>query len=213
MKRLELEPTLLRQLKISAYWILGFVILIWVLALANLLLGQRLSAFGIYPRTIQGLPGIIFYPFLHNGIGHVLMNTIPFIILGSLVMLQGPRVFLKVTVFITLLSGAAIWLFARSGQHLGASVLIFGYFGFLVAAGWYQRNVISILIAVITLFLYGSILWGVLPTSARVSWEGHLFGLLAGILAARLLLGKDRPKRIELPRLFQWVDRDRIDRA
>jgi membrane associated rhomboid family serine protease len=191
MERSDSEPSLGQQLKTSAYWILGFVLLIWGVELVNLLLGHRLSAWGIRPRIVAGLPGIALSPFLHDGIGHVLLNTIPFIILGWLVILHGTRVFLEVSVFIILLGGAGVWLFARPGHHVGASGLIFGYFGFLVARGWYERSLGSILVAFVTISVYGGMLWGVLPIYARVSWEGHLFGLLAGILAARLLAPND----------------------
>jgi membrane associated rhomboid family serine protease len=191
MEHRESKPTLLQQWKVSAFWILGIVLLMWGIALVNAALGFRLSAWGIRPRTVSGLLGIPLSPFLHGGIGHVLVNTIPFIILGWLVILHGTRLFLEVSVFVILVSGAGIWLFGRSAYHVGASGLIFGYFGFLVARGYYERSLGSILVAFLTILLYGGMLWGVLPVTARISWEGHLFGLLAGILAARLLAPED----------------------
>ena len=187
MERLKTEPGLGQLVKTSAYWIFGFVLIIWIVELVNLVLGHRLNILGIFPRTVAGLPGIVLSPFLHLGIGHVLLNTIPFVILGWLVILHGNRVFLEVSVVIILVSGAGIWLLGRSGYHVGASGLIFGYFGFLVGRGWYERSVSSILIAVVTIVLYGGMLWGLLPLRNGVSWEAHLFGLLAGILAARLV--------------------------
>lgn len=191
MKHLKSETSLGQQLKTSAFWIFGCTLVIWVVELANLLLGHRLNSLGILPRSLAGLPGILLAPFLHYGIGHVLLNTIPFVILGWLVILYGGRVFLEVSVLVILVSGAGVWLFGRSGYHVGASGLIFGYFGFLVARGWYERSLSSIVIAVITTALYGGLLWGLLPLRTGVSWEAHLFGLLAGILAARLLPGED----------------------
>jgi membrane associated rhomboid family serine protease len=187
IEHLKTEPSLGQQLKASAYWIFGLVLVIWAVEVANLLLGHQLNLLGILPRTIAGLPGIALSPFLHHGIGHVLLNTIPLVILGGLVILQGTRVFLEVSLVIILVSGVGVWLFGRSGYHVGASGLIFGYFGFLIARSWYERSVSSILIAVITIVLYGGILWGLLPTQTGVSWEVHLFGLLGGILAARLV--------------------------
>jgi membrane associated rhomboid family serine protease len=167
------------------------VLIIWVVELVNQLLGHRLNLFGIHPRTVAGLPGIILSPFLHTGIGHVLLNTIPLVILGWLVILHGPRVFLEVSLLIIVVSGIGVWIFGRSGYHVGASGLIFGYFGYLVARGWYERSLSSILIALVTIVLYGGILLGVLPFRAGVSWEAHLFGLLGGILAARLVPVED----------------------
>ncbi|GAB4539868.1 MAG: rhomboid family intramembrane serine protease [Anaerolineae bacterium] len=193
MKHLKSEISLGQQLKISAWYIFGFVLVIWGVELVNLLLGHRLNSLGILPRSLAGVPGILLAPFLHYGIGHVLLNTIPFVILGWLVILYGPRVFVEASLLIILVSGVGVWLVGRSGYHVGASGLIFGYFGFLVARGWYERSLSSIVIAVISILLYGGLLWGVLPSRPGVSWETHLLGLLAGILAARLVSSEDHP--------------------
>lgn len=114
-------------------------------------------------------------------------NTIPFIVLGILVSLRGLDDFFELSLIIMVVGGAAVWLFGRQAYHIGASGLIFGYLGFLVAAGWYERKFISLVVALIVLFLYGGMIWGVLPLRPFVSWEGHLFSLLAGIVCARLL--------------------------
>lgn len=186
MKQDRGESTLRQRLKSKAYLIVGFVALIWAVELANVVLGHRLNVLGIQPRTVVGLPGILLAPFLHGGISHVLVNTIPFVILGWLVMLEGTGTFLGVSLIVILVAGAGTWLFGRPGVHVGASSLIFGYFGFLLGRAWYRRSTGSILVALVTLALYGGLLWGVLPLGTRISWEGHLFGLLAGILAAWL---------------------------
>jgi len=186
MKQVREQPSLRQEFKSKAYLIVGFVALIWAVELVNTVLGHRLNVLGIHPRTVIGLPGILLAPFLHGGIGHVLVNTIPFVILGWLVILHGTGTFLEVSLIVILVAGAGTWLFGRPGVHVGASSLIFGYFGFLVGRAWYQRSVGSILVALVTLALYGGLLWGVLPLHTRISWEGHLFGLLAGILAAWL---------------------------
>ena len=187
VERLRSESGLGQQLKTSAYLILGLILVIWAVELVNLLLGHQLNVLGILPRTVAGLPGIILSPFLHNGIDHVLLNTIPLIILGGLVILHGPRAFVEVSLVIILVTGVGVWIFGRSNYHVGASGLIFGYFGFLVGRSWYERSISSILIALVTIVLYGGILLGVLPIRAGMSWEAHLFGLLGGILAARLV--------------------------
>ncbi len=169
------------------YIVIMFVILFWVVELVNIVFGHKFGVFGILPRTLVGLRGIIFSPFIHHNILHLLLNTIPFIVLGSLVCLRGLDDFLELSLFAMLLGGIGVWLFGRQAYHIGASGLIFSYFGFLVAAGLYEKKIISILVSLVTLFLYGGIIWGVLPLRPFVSWEGHLFGLLAGIGAARLL--------------------------
>jgi len=174
------------SIKRNLYWILGFVVLIWVIELINFSIGHRLSDWGILPRTLKGLRGIPLSPFLHASLIHVMMNTIPLAVLGGFVILHGRQMFFEVSIIIILVSGAALWLFGRSSYHVGASGLIFGYFGYLVLRAWYDRSLKSFIIAFVTVFLYGGIIWGLLPTFSRISWEGHLFGLLAGILAARL---------------------------
>jgi membrane associated rhomboid family serine protease len=166
--------------------ILGCVALLWGIECVNALLNHRLNRWGILPRTFVGLVGIPLSPFLHGSFAHLILNTVPLVTLGSFVAFYGVRLFLAVSLWIILLSGGALWLFGRSAYHVGASSVLFGYFGYLVARGWYERSVTALLVALLTLVLYGSIVWGILPTWAYISWEGHLFGLLAGVLVARL---------------------------
>ena len=173
-----------------------FVAAIWALAGVDFLMDNRLAEYGIVPRTMDGLWGIPLAPFLHGGFGHVISNTVPLLLLGGLVATRGWQTLLGVTLFVVLLGGAGVWLVARGGSHIGASGLVFGYFGYLVARGWYDRRIVSILIAVVVILVYGGLLFGVLPTGGRVSWEGHLTGLIAGVLAARF--GKaDRREEME----------------
>ena len=174
------------SIKKNLYWILGFVVLIWTIELVNFSIGHRLSDWGILPRTLKGLRGIPLSPFLHASLIHLMMNTIPLAVLGGFVILHGRQIFFEISIIIILVSGTALWLFGRSSYHVGASGLIFGYFGYLVLRAWYDRSLKSFIIAFVTVFLYGGIIWGLMPTFSRISWEGHLFGLLAGILAARL---------------------------
>ena len=162
-----------------------FVAVIWALAGVDFLMDNRLAEYGIVPRTMDGLWGIPLAPFLHGGFGHAFSNTVPLLMLGGLVATRGWQTLLGVTLFVVLLGGAGVWLAARGGSHIGASGLVFGYFGYLVARGWYDRRIVSILIAIVVMVVYGGLLFGVLPTGGRVSWEGHLTGLIAGVLAAR----------------------------
>ena len=191
------KTKLVSDFKDKTYWILGFVVIVWVVALVNLFLGYRLDAWGLYPRSVRGLVGIFLSPFLHYGLRHVLANTIPFVVLGSLVILRGIEEFLELTLFIIVVGGAAVWLLGRPAYHVGASGLIMGYFGFLVARGWYERSFVSTIIAVFVIVFYGGAIWSVLPGAWRVSWEMHLFGLISGVLAARLLTA--RPASSHLP--------------
>ena len=165
--------------------LLGCVVFLWGIECVNALLDHRLNRWGILPRTLTGLVGIPLSPFLHGSFAHLMLNTVPLVTLGSFVAFYGTRVFLAVSLWIMFLSGAALWLFGRSAYHVGASSVLFGYFGYLVARGWYERSITALLVAFLTLVLYGSIVWGALPTRSYISWEGHLFGLLAGVLMAR----------------------------
>lgn len=158
---------------------------IWAVEIVNFLLGHGLTGWGILPRSVPGLVGIPLAPLLHASFGHAASNTVPLIVLGGLTAAAGDGRFWSRTVMITLLSGALVWLFARSAYHVGASGLIFGYFGFLLARAIIERSIVTIAVAVVTIAVYGSILWGVLPLQSHVSFEGHLFGLIAGLAVAR----------------------------
>jgi len=181
-----------RRLRECLPWIVGLVVLCWVVALADLVLDHRFMGYGIRPRTRNGLLGILFCPFLHGGFHHLILKTLPLLVLGLLVALRGIGSFMGASLLIIVLGGAGVWIFGQPANHIGASGLIFGYFGFLLARGWIVRDLGSILIAVFVLLAYGGMIWGILPLRAHVSWESHLFGLLAGIVAARMEAGPGR---------------------
>ena len=164
------------------------VALMWLVGMLNLLFDYRLSEYGVVPRTAEGLIGIPLMPFLHGSFDHLVVNTLPTVVLGGLVAIHGSRKFLTATVFITLVGGGALWVVGRHAVHVGASGLVFGFFGYLIARAWYTRSLVAVLIAVVVAVVYGGILLGVLPFFQEgVSWEGHLTGLIAGVLAARLM--------------------------
>ena len=181
------------NLKAALLFAVGLVAVMWIVEMVNILLDYRLSEFGIVPRSIDGLRGIPLMPFLHANFNHLAVNTLPVALLGALVAIQGKGGFLKVTAFIMLVGGFALWVVGREGVHVGASGLIFGYVGYLIARAWYVRSLGAVLVAIVVIVLYGGALFGVLPTTPGVSWEGHLTGLLAGGLAARV----SRPDRRE----------------
>jgi membrane associated rhomboid family serine protease len=174
----------------AIYWIVGFIIVIWLIEIINLSMDHYLCDYGIFPRTKFGLLGIFLSPFLHYGFEHVMMNTLPFIILAGFVIIHNPNQFLKVSIFIIIIGGFGVWLFGRTASHVGASGLIFGYFGFIISRSWYQRSFVTVIIALITILLYGGMLIGIVPLFSYISWEAHLFGFISGILAARILIEK-----------------------
>lgn len=177
-----------RELKTHATILGGSVAVMWVLELVDIIfLKQALNIYGILPREMIGLRGILFAPFLHAGLPHLISNTIPFLFLGWFVMLQETSDFFIVTAITMLVSGFGVWLFGATGLHVGASGVIFGYLGFLLARGYFERNFPSILLSIIVGIFYGGAIWGVLPIQQGVSWEGHLFGFAGGVLAASFL--------------------------
>lgn len=175
-----------REIRDHLFLLFGLLGAMWIIEVLDTLPFLDLDRYGIHPRSASGLTGIVTAPFLHTDFGHLLLNSVPFIILGGTVLLSGVRVFWAVTIFVTLAGGFAVWLFAaKSTNHIGASGLIFGYLGFLLARGVFERSFSAFFIACAILFAYGGLLFGVLPLQPGVSWQGHLFGFLAGIGAAR----------------------------
>ncbi|MBD2462105.1 rhomboid family intramembrane serine protease [Oscillatoria sp. FACHB-1407] len=177
-------------IQLQAQILLGCLAVLWGLELVDsLLLRGAFNSFGIRPRKLIGLRGILLAPLLHGNLRHLAANTVPFLILGGLVMLRGLNDFLIVTAVAWLVSGTGVWLFASPrSNHIGASGVVFGYFGFLLLRGYFERSLIAIAISILVGLLYGSLIWGVLPIRRGVSWLGHLFGFGGGVLAARYLL-------------------------
>ncbi len=168
--------------------ILAFVAVLWLLELIDILFfRQGLNSLGIRPRSLEGLRGILFAPLLHAGLGHLATNTLPLLVLGFFVLLRGFSTFLVVTATVWLVGGLGTWLTGGVNTlHLGASIIVFGYLGYLLARAFYERSLNALLIAVVVGLLYGGALFGILPLRSGVSWQGHLFGLVGGILAARM---------------------------
>ncbi|HAG83165.1 MAG TPA: rhomboid family intramembrane serine protease [Cyanobacteria bacterium UBA12227] len=184
---------LAREVKTQATILGGIVGTMWIIEFVDLIFFRNsLNSYGILPRHIIGLRGILFAPFLHGNLLHLISNTIPFLTLGWFVMLQETSDFFGVTAITMVVSGLGVWVFGSAGVHIGASSLIFGYLGFLLLRGYFQRNFASIMLSLIVGFLYGGAIWGVLPSVPGVSWEGHLFGFIGGILAARFLSRRKR---------------------
>lgn len=162
---------------------------IWATHLVNIALGGALTQhFGLVPRSLDGAPGIVGMHFLHGSWEHLIANTPPLLVLGGLIAAFAPDRFWRATVISLLLAGVLIWLFARGHNHIGASALIFGWFGFLVAFGVIERSWRALIGAAAAVLIYGApSLLGLTATDARVSWDGHMAGLAAGVIAAYAL--------------------------
>lgn len=168
----------------------GFIFFIWFVELVDwLIFDGALDGYGIKPRTVNGLIGILYAPFLHGGVGHLMANTMPILILGGLIIVsRGLKEFFIVTGMVMIIGGLGTWLIGPSfSVHIGASGLVFGYFGFLLLMAYFERSCQAIVVAVVVLFIYGGLIWGILPRGDGISWQSHLFGLVGGILAAYLL--------------------------
>ncbi|KTC84087.1 rhomboid family intramembrane serine protease [Legionella brunensis] len=159
----------------------------WLVYFLNLFFNNRLLYLGIIPRRLYGLSGILFSPLLHANFNHLFFNSIPLLVLSNFILINGLTYFLYVTVFITILSGFLIWCFAKPGIHIGASALITGYWGLLVSDILQQGTVTAIILGIISLYYFAGIFLGIFPGKKGVSWEGHLFGLIAGFATSYIV--------------------------
>jgi membrane associated rhomboid family serine protease len=146
-----------------------------------------LEFYGVRPRQLTGLEGVLFAPLLHAGWAHLIANTVPLLVLGWLVLAGGTRQFVTVTVIVWLISGVGTWVIGSPGVHLGASGIAFGWLVFLLLRGLFLWSVKQIFVALLLFFYWGGMLWGVIPGQPGISWEAHLFGAVGGLIAAWLL--------------------------
>jgi membrane associated rhomboid family serine protease len=162
--------------------------LMWALEIFDQVASVNLDQYGIKPHEADGLPGIVTAPFLHAGFGHLEGNTVPFLLLGGAIALSGLRKVVLATLVIAVVGGLGVWLFAPSGtDHIGASGLVFGYAAYLIARGLFSRSMVHLVVGVLVIGVYGTtLLFGLAPRDG-ISWQGHLFGAVGGVVAARLL--------------------------
>lgn len=177
----------------------AFVALLYVLEAIDTVVNGRLDGWGIRPLNWDGLWGIAFAPMLHDGWGHLFANTVPLLVLGFLVLLSGIGRGLAATGIVWVIGGLGTWLTGGPYLHVGASVLVFGWLTYLLVRGIFARNVGQILVGVMVLFVYGGVLWGVLPGQHGISWQGHLFGAIGGVVAAWALSSDARRTRHSAP--------------
>lgn len=188
-----------RTLKQQAAVVGGSVTAVWAGFGVQVVTGNAVVAYGIRPRTLDGLWGILVAPFLHGSPEHLIANTVPLVLLGWLVMLRDARHFIPVTVLAMLGSGLCAWTFGASGSvHIGASGVVFGYLGFLMLAGWYARSLGAIVLSILVTLLWGGVVAGVLPGQPGISWQAHLGGFVGGILAARMLAPRNPRFKVAL---------------
>jgi membrane associated rhomboid family serine protease len=188
--------------RLAAKIALGFVALIWLIGLLNWGLNLELERFGIRPRQLAGLPGILLAPLLHGGFSHLLANSLPLLVLGTVMFHLYPNSALKVIPAVYLGPGIAVWLFARESIHIGASGLVYGLVTYIFVAGLIRRDRRAIGASLLVCFLYGTLAWGVFPIQPGVSWETHLAAALIGLVLAIALRHLDIPPR----KRYAWED-------
>lgn len=159
----------------------------------------NLSQFGVFPRDISGLKGILFYPLIHGSLEHLFNNSVPLFVLLFVLFYFYPTLAVRTVVLIYFLSGMWIWISARQNFHIGASGVVYGLASFLFFSGMFRKDNRMMAISLMVAFLYGSMVWGIFPFQERVSWEGHLWGAVSG-LALAFLYRKQGPQ----PKVYQW---------
>ncbi|WP_019193411.1 rhomboid family intramembrane serine protease [Corynebacterium timonense] len=175
---------------------LGFLAVIWAVFLVNtIFFGRKLNYFGIHPLDPSGLTGIFFAPLLHADLSHIMSNSVPGAIFCFLIGYSGSRVFWEVTGFTWIIAGVGTWIFGGVGtNHIGASSLVYGWLTYLIIRGIFNRSMKQILLGVILGFFYSGLIWGVLPINPGVSWQGHLFGAIGGLVAGMVITSDDPPE-------------------
>ena len=186
---------------------LGFVALIWVIQLLDWALDLEPADFGVRPRRLAGLPGIFFAPLVHGGFAHLLANSPPLLVLGTAMLYLYPSAALRVLPAVYLGTGVAVWLFARGSAHVGASGLIYGLVSYIFVAGLIRRDRRAIAASLLVCFMYGALIWGLLPIEPGVSWETHLVAALIGIVLAIALRRRDIPPPVR----YTWENEEDND--
>jgi len=176
-------------------------IILWVVHLLSLLFNEDLSKLGLLPRNLLGLLGIFTSPLIHADFSHLISNTIPLIILGWIIFSFYQKLSYLLIVFIYFFTGLLVWIFARQVYHIGASGVVYGFVSFLFFSGIFRRDNTSIALALVITFLYGGLVWGMIPGWKGISWESHLFGAITGFVAAYLFRKIDPPSK-----KYDWED-------
>ena len=178
----------------------------WLIKLIELQFDLSFVKLGVFPQTPNGLKGIFFSPFIHKDLTHLFNNSLPILFLGGLLFSVYRKVALQIFIWLFLISGFWLWIIGRPSFHIGASGMIYALAAFLFVSGIIQKNRRLAAISCIIIFLYGSMIWGILPTKESISWEGHLAGFFSGILVA-IFYRKEGPKR----KKYQWEIDEEIE--
>ncbi len=176
------------------------------MAASETILEISLHSLGIFPRTVNGFIGIVFSPFIHGDFKHLISNSIPLLVMGTGIIYFYRSLSYRVFLIVWVISGVGVWLIGRPSYHIGASGIVYGLASFLFFSGVIRRDPRLAAISLVIVFLYGSMIWGVLPIWPTMSWEGHLFGGISGVLCA-IIYRDHGPKR----KTYQWELEDEED--
>ncbi|MEZ4795778.1 MAG: rhomboid family intramembrane serine protease [Flavobacteriaceae bacterium] len=180
-----------------------FVLLIWIVFWFEVRFGFRFNDFGVYPRTLSGLKGIVFSPFIHSSMEHLYHNSIPLLVLSMALFYFYREISWKVILYGILFSGLLTWCIGRPANHIGASGLIYVLMSFILFKGIFAKHFRLIALSLLVVFLYGSMIWYVFPIKENMSWEGHLSGLIVGFVFALIFR-----KSIAKPKKYKWEEED-----
>jgi len=185
---------------------LYFVLLLWIVFWIEGNYNLYLTKYGLYPRTLSGLKGIVFSPFIHSGIKHLSNNSLPLFILLTSLFYFYKKIAFKILLYGVFLSGLLTWIIARDAYHIGASGIVYLLFSFVLFSGLIRKYYRLIAVSLIVIFLYGSMIWYILPTKEEISWEGHLSGFIVGLLFA-FRYKNHGPKPLQ----YDWEDENYVD--
>lgn len=210
MKNLTEKDSEKKRISVSFLIPVYFVSILWLVFFAEYASGLDFSWLGILPRTIVGLRGILFTPFLHGSIGHLMSNSVPLLLLGGGLIYFYRHIAYSVFAWIWIIDGIGVWLLGRESYHIGASGLVYGMASFLIFSGILRKNRQLQALSLVVVFIYGSLIWGMFPFIPDVSWEAHLFGFLAGVYFSVHFL-KEGPLNDPIPEWMTQEDEEETD--
>lgn len=183
-----------------------FIFVFFIVEITELALGISLVKHGVFPLEVKGLQGILFSPFIHSDFNHLISNAIPFFILMAALIYFYRRISYRIFILLYLIAGASLWIFGRPAWHIGASGVVYALAAFHLVSGIIRSDVRLLTLSIVVVFLYGGLIWGLFPIDPTVSWEGHLWGAISGIILAiyyrKYLIRRDK---------FDWEEDDEDD--
>lgn len=183
-----------------------FLLIMWAVKIIEYNFELSFAHFGVFPQRLSGLKGLLFSPFIHKDFTHLINNSYPILILGGILFSIYRKIALQLFIWLFFIANFWLWIIGRPSFHIGASGIIYALASFLLVSGIVQKNPRLSAVSMLIIFLYGSMIWGLLPTKELISWEGHLAGFMAGIVVA-IFFRKDGPKR----KKYQWEIDEEIE--